>query len=94
MVWQILDGVLGFLLTAEDSLLPCLEILTDSKSCSRENNLVIGRAKMKTVLIGDAAEAVNVIDLVSHIWLRCIVLVSGRRLLMYHFQKRAALAQN
>ena len=55
--------------TSEESLFVGGDILDDSKSCRHVEDLIVALSKVEARLVSISRESVNMVDLVSHLWL-------------------------
>ena len=87
VVWQVLVCILWLFLTSKEFLFSCFEILTNSKSCGCENDLVVSFSEVDSILIPVASKSIDVVNLESNIWFRRIIRVSFRRSFVNEFQE-------
>ena len=87
IIWQVFIGILRLFLATKEFLFSSFKILTNSKSSSCENYLIIWFSKMNTILVPITSETVNVIDFVSNIWLWRVIRILFRRLFVNEFQE-------
>lgn len=87
VVWEVLVGILWFFVAAKEFLLSSFKILTNSKSSSCEDNLIIGLAEVNTVLVPVASETIDMVNFVGNIRLACVEGVPFWRLLNDLFQE-------
>ena len=87
IIWQVFIRILRLFLATKEFLFSSFKILTNSKSSSCENDLIIWFSKMNAILVPITSETVNVIDFESNIWLWRIIRILFRRLFVNEFQE-------
>lgn len=87
VIGKIFISIFRFFMASKEFLLSSFKILTNSKCSSCENDLIIGLAEVKTILVPISGKTINMVDHISYIWFGWVILVSFRWFLNDLFQE-------